>query len=438
MSIIAGGGTDGIATPTDGERLWLPQTDHELLRKDFLELPKSALPELGPSTQALAAVMKVCDVIGAQATFASLATIAGAALMPVRTVKWQISKCIELGWLENRGREVASRRTSTHALSKRAIENRGPYLRLPRWVCGRLDTWSERVVYAVIASLEVLVAVLEEQEKDGTERLFLTDGALAKLTGLSQKASTQAKHLLCERLYIQVDSCIGRPDFICLEPKIGCYLDELPPPVMSGKQMSLQFKREKVARIPQSDVVKVARMPGVTSEALQKKLPSGVVEVALEVEKVALGAEKVARVGSKSCPRIEPQLLSSTADLQLTYLHGQSSNGKAAAAGGTDHEDSFFKAWEEAKLESIGRRAVKAANADQQDTLNRVVWLGARGKLAEHFIDSAAEATRAKRDAGTLRKPVPYFISVLRDEKSKAGDDIDELLKTVPLQGVSK
>ena len=105
--------------------------------------------------------------------------------------------------------------------------------------------------------------------------------------------------------------------------------------------------------------------------------------------------------------------------------------------GGEDLTDLLSRAgknpqtWEQAKLESIGRRGVVADNPDQRQTLELICRLGAicvaggANGLAEVYIEDAAEAVRAARDAGTLRKSVPYFMTTIREKTRKDGIDVN-------------
>jgi hypothetical protein len=399
--------------------------DHECLAADFIPLPRVACHEIGAATQTLGAVLRVCGIGNSNRTFACIRIIADCAMLPARTVKRHIETCIDAKWLASKGRErlgrstYRRRRTVTLELTAKAIEKRKPFGVLPRWAAHHLRrAWAQRAVYAAIVARHLLCeAVTLSGIGEAYDRDEMSLANLMKETALSNRSVIDAKGWLQQEGLIVVESSQGWPsvpDKLTLNSEFMLSANYLPiPPLASEKvapseTVSATERCEKVAHTPCEDL---AHTPCKSGTGPVKKWHGG--------------SEKMALLSMENCYQdlpIENSLSKS----------GQIKNSTAAADAavpGTDHENSFSGGWEKAKLESIARRGVKPFGKDQRETLRLVCRLGANGKLAECFIDSAAEAVRAARDAGTLRKPVPYFMTVLRDETRQIGLDVDKLLQ---------
>lgn len=181
-----------------------PQT--EMIRDEgFICLSRAAMHEVGPAAQTLGGLYEICGGRPGSSTFVSQERIATAAGLPARTIRMHLPKLVATGWIACHGREPLgnrgrTRRTCTYTLTTKAIDQKAPYAVLPRWAAEHLPKWSERAVYALLASLWLLIEkVAEEGTGCADDRISLSLTAAQKMTGLSRPAVCQAFHGLTER-----------------------------------------------------------------------------------------------------------------------------------------------------------------------------------------------------------------------------------------------
>lgn len=159
----------------------------------YLKLPHAAMRDMGTATRLLGALYELVDG-RTLTTFASVRVMAQRAMLPVATVRKQLRKLADRGWLQSLGRQkphgrsMPPRRTVTYQLSDKAVAERNPYAAWPCWL-GRWPrvTPASGMVYAVLLSRHCLIETMEDdEERCLDDRRAISCGKIVKATGLSK------------------------------------------------------------------------------------------------------------------------------------------------------------------------------------------------------------------------------------------------------------
>ena len=181
---------------------------------EWIKLLVAVMGDVGPAAQTLGGLLRVTN----RETFSPVSDIAGAARLPIPTVRKHIAVLHERGWVNHRGREKTRRgwlrRTATIALTKQTKDHLEPYGFLPWWACCRGKAhlpWCARAILSIVlARLAALkhgamcdgFATTEEEVMDQIENMGVEERfrfSLAYLTGqtgLSRETVVVAKRRL--------------------------------------------------------------------------------------------------------------------------------------------------------------------------------------------------------------------------------------------------
>ncbi len=331
--------------------------DFECTTRHFVPLLRQACCEVGEAAITLGAIVRLCEMRRAMATFASIGVIAEEAFIRKRNVQRHIDKLVRGGWLANNGRELLGtsgyrrRRTNTLALTEKTLDyrkHRGPFSVLPCWAIGYLPSWSQRAVYASVVSRHCL---LETVEAGGIGEAYERDQMpmyqLVKETGLSEMSIRRAKRKLQrEGLLLIEPACDNSGDFIRLNPDAMIPAKRIPTPPKAGNKMApsqgMGNGRAGVGRTPPgTNGSDVAPKRGQLAPQAPRSLPAG--------NKMAPARSQS---GADPCNKMAPTRYQSGAPLyaeplvrkSLVRTVSQNTGGEApsGATDSADHQDFVF------------------------------------------------------------------------------------------------